>query len=1573
MAMVVAGALWGGPSTRADTNVGLLCVNSYNPPLIPTDFVNLPQVLYTTITILTDSDTNPSGDVTHAVYVVNPNNLYAPNVAGFYFTVHANGTINGSDGTAQASDVKVYPGSNQGGVLALHRNYYSTVIGVYSFAGDNFPFAAGIVSYAFPPVYDQRQFILDEVSGVTPPPNNIFTVNIQSDYAYNQWALPHFGIYSFLGEEGPFIPGATTPAPTNTNVTFDLRGADNLAALEPCPTCNKCPTCHGMAVASLDRFHAGTVITDTPISYTPPIGLGMDFTVFYHQRLEEQPATPNFSNLGPNWQFNWMSYISGGPTNGQTAAINVAMDGNPYTYGGYVPITGQGLGSTQSSEGDFTDNQGFTHATLHYRQGPERYELWLPDGSVETFALGAGAAPNRYFFLTSITDPQGNVTTLNYDPVAASGGEALLTSISDPMGGQLILGYDTANPLLVTSVTRSNDGLSAQFQYTGGQLASSTDTLGMTSSFQYAAGTTFINLMTTPYGNTSFGSNDGATSFEADMTNPLGQTERVEYQQSLSTSLVPAAESSAPTTTGLTIDNSNLNNGNSFYWTRRAMAVGAPVDSEAFYGLAQVTHWAGSGQGSILVPLSTKLPLEGRVWYNYPGQTNPDFVDTTVAGGSTDPSITARLMDGGATQASFASYNDNGLITQIIDPLGRTTNYSYDTTAGIDLLLVTQTNGSGQDILNIMTYNGQHEPLTIKDASGQTTTLGYCGNGQLNTIEDALNETTTLAYDSNGYLYTVTGPVTGAVTTYHHDSAGRVDTITDSEGYVVHQSYDNLDRLTAITYPDSTSDQTVYNRLDVARKIDRQGRITMNQYDAIGELLQTTDPLGRTTKYTWCTCGGLATLTDANGNVTTWSLDLQGRATAKTYADTSAISYAYESNTSRLHAMTDARSNTATYAYNLDNTLASTTWTPTASPDPSVSFGYDTVYNRVTSMTDSTGTTTYGYNPITSTATLGAGRLASVSVPIASSTATITYTYDALGRATGRGIDVSTTNANNVSASFDSLGRVTGVTNPLGSFTYAYVDQTIRLSGVTYPSGTGLSTSYSYYPVSNTQNGERLQEIQNSKGATQLSDFQYTYNAVGTIATWQQQADSSTAVVNTLTYDNADQLTGAVQSGGGSASNAYNYDPAGNRLAETTGSGTTVGRFNDVNQLTAFTSSATTQTVAGHTSAAISSATVNALPASITSSTNFSATVPLPEGTNLVSVVAQPTTGPITTQQFKTVTSGTTPTALTYDNNGNTLTDESGNAYAWDAVNRLTKITYPSTAYTTFAYDGLSRRTQIAEYDSTSSHALISTKNYLWVGTKMAEERDASNTVTKRFFPQGEQQIVSGTASPYYYTRDHLGSVREMTDGSGTIQARYDYDAYGRVTTITGTVPSDFQYAGYYTHAASGLNFTLNRAYDSNTARWLSRDPYIDADGNDPEIASGPNLYLYVGNNPINKVDPLGLDGQFAGMFTPSNNQGTNPPASPAVAAGMGAAALTGTGILAGMAAVDLWPILARDLKIDGPAARGGRICQLRLGPTPIARLDYHPIPGSGGQPVLHLNIGPGQGPNSIHIPLWPY
>ena len=117
----------------------------------------------------------------------------------------------------------------------------------------------------------------------------------------------------------------------------------------------------------------------------------------------------------------------------------------------------------------------------------------------------------------------------------------------------------------------------------------------------------------------------------------------------------------------------------------------------------------------------------------------------------------------------------------------------------------------------------------------------------------------------------------------------------------------------------------------------------------------------------------------------------------------------------------------------------------------------------------------------------------------------------------------------------------------------------------------------------------------------------------------------------------------------------------------------------------------------------------------------------------------------------------------------------------------------------------------------------------------------------KCFFAHGEQ--ISGVN--YYFTRDHLGSVREMTDGSGTIQARYDYDPYGRRTKISGGLDADFAFTGDYYHAASGLYLTLFRAYDSDLGRWLSRDPLAEA--------MGLNLYAYVGNNPLNAIDLYGL------------------------------------------------------------------------------------------------------------------
>lgn len=114
-----------------------------------------------------------------------------------------------------------------------------------------------------------------------------------------------------------------------------------------------------------------------------------------------------------------------------------------------------------------------------------------------------------------------------------------------------------------------------------------------------------------------------------------------------------------------------------------------------------------------------------------------------------------------------------------------------------------------------------------------------------------------------------------------------------------------------------------------------------------------------------------------------------------------------------------------------------------------------------------------------------------------------------------------------------------------------------------------------------------------------------------------------------------------------------------------------------------------------------------------------------------------------------------------------------------------------------------------------------------------------------------KKKVQKQKGGDYFYTKDHLGSVREMTTEDGTIEARYDYDPYGRMTKIINNKESDFAYAGYYNHQTSCLFLTLFREYNASVGRWISRDPMGEG--------GGVNLYDYVLNSPINSYDPFGL------------------------------------------------------------------------------------------------------------------
>ncbi len=107
---------------------------------------------------------------------------------------------------------------------------------------------------------------------------------------------------------------------------------------------------------------------------------------------------------------------------------------------------------------------------------------------------------------------------------------------------------------------------------------------------------------------------------------------------------------------------------------------------------------------------------------------------------------------------------------------------------------------------------------------------------------------------------------------------------------------------------------------------------------------------------------------------------------------------------------------------------------------------------------------------------------------------------------------------------------------------------------------------------------------------------------------------------------------------------------------------------------------------------------------------------------------------------------------------------------------------------------------------------------------------------------------MQSSGTNYYFSYDHLGSVREVTDPNGNVISRYDYDPYGRLTVNQG-VPPRLGFAGMYDHQPSGLGLTEYRAYDPNLGRWESRD-----------LVESNNAYIYALSDPIDNLDPLGLD-----------------------------------------------------------------------------------------------------------------
>jgi RHS repeat-associated protein len=309
---------------------------------------------------------------------------------------------------------------------------------------------------------------------------------------------------------------------------------------------------------------------------------------------------------------------------------------------------------------------------------------------------------------------------------------------------------------------------------------------------------------------------------------------------------------------------------------------------------------------------------------------------------------------------------------------------------------------------------------------------------------------------------------------------------------------------------------------------------------------------------------------------------------------------------------------------------------------------------------------------------------------------------------------------------------------------------------------------------------------------------------------------------------------------------SYDYDLAGNRTVEVIDTSVNGETPNNLNQLTDQQGGTGMLPIRGTTNVP-SWVFVNGNYAPSRTDNSFGGKAAVTPGDNTITVEAIDENGNTTANRYSVTVTGSGNKRLTYDPDGNLVSDGT-RTFEWDPVNRLTAVT-SGPHRSEFTYNGLSQRVKIVEKDNGN---VTSTKNLIWRGADICEERDAGNTVTKRYYPQGAQ--IGSTN--YYYTRDHLGSVRELTDESGAVQTRYDYDPYGRRTKLTGSLDSDFGFTGHYYHQWSELDLTLYRAYNANLGRWLSRDPIGEE--------AGLNLYVYVRNSTLSLVDPYGMDAKAA-------------------------------------------------------------------------------------------------------------
>ena len=178
---------------------------------------------------------------------------------------------------------------------------------------------------------------------------------------------------------------------------------------------------------------------------------------------------------------------------------------------------------------------------------------------------------------------------------------------------------------------------------------------------------------------------------------------------------------------------------------------------------------------------------------------------------------------------------------------------------------------------------------------------------------------------------------------------------------------------------------------------------------------------------------------------------------------------------------------------------------------------------------------------------------------------------------------------------------------------------------------------------------------------------------------------------------------------------------------------------------------------------------------------------------------------------------------------------------------QLSAVNAGSGALASYTYDGFGQR-----LIKTVSGSYGEIYQYGQNGA-LLEETNASGVAQADYiYLNGRPVAVLNGSTLYYLHDDRLGTPQVATDSEQNTQWQASYEPFGATASVSGEIVQNLRFPGQYFDIESGWNHNGFRDYMPQLGRYVEPDPL-------GRPGSGNDMYVYVGDNPTNLVDPLGL------------------------------------------------------------------------------------------------------------------